>query len=69
MTLRIILVILLVSVFAISVSAQNNTKALREAAVRVDKASVVMNEIMTSMDKSIPRDLLKKAEAVFSRGP
>src|SRR4029079_1225631 len=64
MSLRTILVILMVSVFTVAVTAQNNTKALREASERVDKASVVMNEIMGTIDKSIPRDLLKKAEAV-----
>ena len=64
MNVRMILVTLMISLFAISGLAQNNVKALREATERVDKASVVMNEIMGTIDKSIPRDLLKKAEAV-----
>ena len=64
MSIRTILVMLMFSIFAASATAQNNARALREATERVDKASIVMNEIMASMDKSIPRDLLKKAEAV-----
>lgn len=39
-------------------------KMLRTAVDRVDAASDVVNEIMRISDKSIPRDLLAKAEAV-----
>src|SRR5262245_1242835 len=62
--MRTIVVFLLVSVFSVGAAAQSSEKTLREATERVDKASIVMNEIMATVDKSIPRDLLRKAEAV-----
>ena len=43
---------------------KNNGKELRTAVERVDKASVVMNEIMAISDKSIPGDLLDKTKAI-----
>ena len=44
--------------------AQNKGKEMKGANERVSKASVVMNEIMRAEDKSIPRDLLSKANAI-----
>lgn len=52
---------------AAAAPAQNDKKMgkeLREAADHVNDASAVVNEIMQAGDKSIPRDLLDKAEAV-----
>lgn len=37
---------------------------MKGAQERVDKASVVMNQIMRAEDKAIPRDLLRKANAI-----
>ena len=57
--------IALLSICAMSVTAQKNTgKDLQDAVKRVNSASEVMNEIMKIADKSIPRDLLQKAKAV-----
>lgn len=57
--------IALLSICAMSVTAQKNTgKDLQDAVKRVNSASEVMNEIMKMADKSIPRDLLQKAKAV-----
>ena len=48
--------------------AQNNDKnkgkELKAAVDRVDKASDVIDEVMKVAEKSIPRDLLKKAKAI-----
>lgn len=56
------------AVFAFGTAAfgqgKNNGKDLRKAVERVDKASTVMNQIMSVSDKSIPRDLLAKAKAI-----
>jgi len=58
----------LAAVLALSFSTfaqkKNQGKELRDAVDRVDKASEVMNEIMKIADKSIPRDLLAKANAI-----
>ena len=60
--------LVLVAVLALSFSTfaqkKNQGKELRDAVDRVDKASEVMNEIMKIADKSIPRDLLAKANAI-----
>ena len=57
--------IALLSICAMSVTAQKNTgKDLQDAVKRVNSASDVMNEIMKVADRSIPRDLLQKAKAV-----
>jgi SH3 domain-containing YSC84-like protein 1 len=57
--------IALLSICAMSVTAQKNTgKDLQDAVKRVNSASEAMNEIMKIADKSIPRDLLQKAKAV-----
>jgi len=61
-------VFVLAAVLALSFSTfaqkKNQGKELRDAVDRVDKASEVMNEIMKIADKSIPRDLLAKANAI-----
>jgi lipid-binding SYLF domain-containing protein len=44
--------------------AQTNGKEMKDAVHRVDKASEVVSEIMKADDKSIPRDLLKKAKGI-----
>jgi len=53
---------------SLTVSAQQNrdrnAKKVREAAKRSAKAARVFDEIMGTREKSIPRDLLDKAEAV-----
>jgi lipid-binding SYLF domain-containing protein len=53
-------------IFGVNTFAQKNDtgKELRNAVERVDKASVVVNEVMRVSDKSIPRDLLRKARAI-----
>jgi lipid-binding SYLF domain-containing protein len=43
---------------------ERSTKKIREAASQSAKAARVFNEIMGTREKSIPRDLLDKAEAV-----
>ena len=40
-------------------------KELKNAKVRVDSATEVMNEVMAADDNAIPKDILKKAEAVL----
>ena len=55
-------------VFCVAVSA--NSQALRGAKVKkgaeqADKSAKVLNEIMATPDKGIPRDLLDKAECVL----
>ena len=45
-------------------SRERNTKKAREAASQSAKAARVFNEIMGTREKSIPRDLLDRAEAV-----
>ena len=47
-----------------TVSDKDKGKMLRAAVDRVDSSSAVLNEIMKISDRSIPRDLLAKAEAV-----
>lgn len=57
--------IALLSVFTSSVFAQKGTgKDLQDAVKRVNSASEVMDEIMRITEKSIPRDLLEKANAI-----
>jgi lipid-binding SYLF domain-containing protein len=60
--------LVLVAVLALSFSTfaqkKNQGKELRDAVDRVNKASEVMDEIMKIADKSIPRDLLAKANAI-----
>jgi len=61
-------VLLLFCFCAASVLAQENrdrnTKKAREAAAQSERAARVFNEIMGTREKSIPQDLLDKAEAV-----
>ena len=44
--------------------AKDKGKELKAAVNRVDKASDVIDEVMKVAEKSIPRDLLKKAKAI-----
>jgi len=53
-----------VVVFGLNSFAQNQAKEMKGAQERVDKATVVMNEIMGAEDRAIPRDLLRKANAI-----
>ena len=59
-----LLVVLISFLFLGGNALAQNTKEMRDAVHRVDKASKVINEIMSAGDKSIPRDLLAKAQAV-----
>src|SRR3989442_1199657 len=45
-------------------SRERNTKKARAAAQQSDKAARVFNQIMSTRERSIPRDLLDRAEAV-----
>src|SRR6266550_4420090 len=45
-------------------SRERNTKKARAAAQQSDKAARVFNQIMNTRERSIPRDLLDRAEAV-----
>jgi SH3 domain-containing YSC84-like protein 1 len=65
--LPVIVLLASIVVFGSSTQAQDGKKQgkeLRSAVERVDKATTVINEIMNIADKSIPRDLLSKANAV-----
>lgn len=56
---------MLVAAFSTFAAAQKKTGSdLRDAVERVNDASRVMTEVMKIADKSIPRDLLAKANAV-----
>ena len=62
---RYMVVVAALVAFNIGAFAQKNQgKELRDAVDRVDKASQVMDEVMKIADKSIPRDLLAKADAI-----
>ena len=63
-TLSIFGLILGITVLSVSSFAQGNSKELKGARERSEKASAVITEIMRADDKSIPRDLLNKAEAI-----
>jgi lipid-binding SYLF domain-containing protein len=66
-TLLLSFTILLVSGFATASAQQGrerNTKKARAAADQSAKAARVFNEIMGTRERSIPRDLLDRAEAV-----
>lgn len=52
------------SLAAAQTTRDRSTKKIREAASQSAKAARVFNEIMATREKSIPRDLLNKAEAV-----
>jgi len=58
------IVLICASFLGVNANAQNRDKELKGAQERVDKASTVITEIMNAGDKSIPRDLLEKAQAV-----
>ena len=56
----------LLAIFFVSQNAAaQDTKQLKGAVERVDKASKVLAEIMGADDKAIPSDLLEKAKAVI----
>src|SRR6266850_7969785 len=69
---RVTLGFLITFVFVFTASApagaqqgrERSTKKIREAASQSAKAARVFNEIMGTREKSIPRDLLDRAEAV-----
>ena len=62
---RTVIATILFITCTIAVDAQKKAgKDLQDAVERVDKASEVMNQIMSIRDRSIPRDLLAKAKAV-----
>lgn len=68
-TILILAAIIGLTVFAGSTAAQNtpplpDAKKLEEARKRADSASKVIIQIMSDRDKSIPRELLRKASAV-----
>src|SRR5258706_13348364 len=45
-------------------SRERNTRKAREAAAQSDKAARIFSQIMATREKSIPHDLLDRAEAV-----
>src|SRR5437868_14488325 len=45
-------------------SRERNAKKAREAAAQSDKAARIFSQIMATREKSIPHDLLDRAEAV-----
>jgi SH3 domain-containing YSC84-like protein 1 len=55
---------LIAGVLSIAAQAQTNQKKLAEAAKRSQEAADVFTEVMNVSDKSIPRGLLDKAEAI-----
>ena len=61
---RSIVTIVFIFVLISCAVAQNKTKEIKAAEDRVSKASTVITEIMGAGDKSIPRDLLEKANAI-----
>jgi lipid-binding SYLF domain-containing protein len=64
MKFRLLMALTMVSLLGINAFAQNNSKAIKDATKTANEASKVINEIMRAEDKSIPRDLLRKAQAV-----
>jgi lipid-binding SYLF domain-containing protein len=58
------LLIILSAATGASAQARKNSKEINEAAKQSAKAARVFNEIMTVPDKSVPKDLLDKAEAI-----
>lgn len=65
MKLRISIIFIIIATLALGTYAQaDRAKAVSNAQKQVDAASKVMTEIMRAGDKSIPRDLLQKAQAI-----
>lgn len=69
-SMRVGSIIGVVILAALLVNAQNNTQTLRgsntkDGAKQAEKSAKVLNEIMGTPDKGIPRDLLEKAECVL----
>jgi len=63
-TISIFVLSLIIGVVSMTVRAQNNPKKLAEATKQSQEAADVFTEIMNVPDKSIPRGLLDKAEAI-----
>src|SRR5438094_588827 len=69
-TNRLLVFIAIAFLFSVTSTAfaqtgrERNTKKARAAAAQSDKASRVFDQIMGTREKSIPRDLLDRAEAV-----
>ncbi|HEX3186465.1 MAG TPA: lipid-binding SYLF domain-containing protein [Pyrinomonadaceae bacterium] len=60
------IVIVCAMVLAVGVKAQTmRGKDVKEGASQAEKSAKVLNEIMSTPDKGIPRDLLEKAECVL----
>ena len=69
-SMRVVSIIGVVILAALLVNAQNNPQTLRgsntkDGAKQAEKSAKVLNEIMGTPDKGIPRDLLEKAECVL----
>jgi len=62
--LKLFLVTLFIGGLSSISLAQNKAKEMKSAEDRVAKASTVITDIMGAGDKSIPRDLLEKANAI-----
>ena len=63
-TISIFVLSLIIGVVSMTERAQNNPKKLAEATKQSQEAADVFTEIMNVPDKSIPRGLLDKAEAI-----
>ncbi|MEP6923221.1 MAG: YSC84-related protein [Pyrinomonadaceae bacterium] len=63
-TKHILVVIVGILLTAAVSSAQDDSKEIRQATERASDAAKAFNEIMRNSDKSIPRELLERAEAV-----
>jgi len=63
-TISIFVLSLIIGVVSMTVRARNNPKKLAEATKQSQEAADVFTEIMNVPDKSIPRGLLDKAEAI-----
>ena len=63
-TISIFVLSLIIGVVSMTARAQNNPKKLAEATKQSQEAADVFTEIMNVPDKSIPRGLLDKAEAI-----
>jgi len=63
-TISIFVLSLIIGVVSMTARVQNNPKKLAEATKQSQEAADVFTEIMNVPDKSIPRGLLDKAEAI-----
>src|SRR5712671_225424 len=62
--LGLVLFIAAMTAFVTGGAAQDTGKDLRTAVDHVDRAATVVSEVMQVPERSIPRDLLDKAQAV-----